>query len=485
MVSDINRREFLSAGATMALIPSLSFGYGASSPDASSPKKVIIAGGGLAGLTCAYELRKLGFQVVVLEGQGHPGGRVHTLREGFAPGITAETGATRIPDTHDLTMSYIHEFGLPLDILSGAGLAAVVHLRGQSYVVGRGPEPVWPLPLTPEERRLGRGGLFKRYFADPLQQLKGKENIPSVPEEILALDHTTVVDYLRKEGLSEAAIQLMMGSRDNSTVSYALLLLIGFNSQVSKSYFHIRGGNDLLPSALALKLGDVVRYGCRVTSIGQDDQSAWAHVATATGQEALRGDYVVSTLPFSVSRNLFAEAHLSAEKQRAIHDLQYAPLDKVFMQMRKQFWKAQGKSGHADTDLEPSDTFSAIGPESPDERGLLLSTPALQNARMLDRMEDAARIKVTLEDAERVFPGARQHFETARVKSWALDPWQNGALPKYDVGQLRFIAIGARREGRISFAGEHTSRWNGWMQGAIESAHRVVKEIANRDSLSA
>ena len=40
-----------------------------------------------------------------------------------------------------------------------------------------------------------------------------------------------------------------------------------------------------------------------------------------------------------------------------------------------------------------------------DERGLLLSTPALQNARMLDRMEDAARIKVTLEDAERVFRG--------------------------------------------------------------------------------
>jgi monoamine oxidase len=24
---------------------------------------------------------------------------------------------------------------------------------------------------------------------------------------------------------------------------------------------------------------------------------------------------------------------------------------------------------------------------------------------------------------------------------------------------------------------QHTSRWNGWMQGAIESAYRVVKEI--------
>ncbi len=43
------------------------------------------------------------FQVIVIEGHGHPGGRVHTFREGFAPGLTGETGATRIPDTHALT----------------------------------------------------------------------------------------------------------------------------------------------------------------------------------------------------------------------------------------------------------------------------------------------------------------------------------------------------------------------------------------------
>jgi monoamine oxidase len=55
-----------------------------------SSKKVVIAGGALAGLTCAYELRKLGSQVVVLEGHGHPGGRVYTL-EGLAPGLTSET----------------------------------------------------------------------------------------------------------------------------------------------------------------------------------------------------------------------------------------------------------------------------------------------------------------------------------------------------------------------------------------------------------
>jgi monoamine oxidase len=57
------------------------------------------------------------------------------------------------------------------------------------------------------------------------------------------------------------------------------------------------------------------------------------------------------------------------------------------------------------------------------------------------------------------------------------DAWQLGGLSAFGPGELSSIPVNARREGRILFAGEHTSRWNGWMQGAIESAHRVVKEI--------
>ena len=92
-------------------------------------------------------------------------------------------------------------------------------------------------------------------------------------------------------------------------------------------------------------------------------------------------------------------------------------------------------------------------------------------------MDVESRIKQTLADAETVFPGAGEHFEAARSKSWSQDPWQLGGLSAFAPSELSSIPVNARREGRILFAGEHTSRWNGWMQGAIESAHRVVKEI--------
>jgi monoamine oxidase len=107
----------------------------------------------------------------------------------------------------------------------------------------------------------------------------------------------------------------------------------------------------------------------------------------------------------------------------------------------------------------------------------LFTTPALQDAITLDGMSEEAQIEATLANADEVFPGARKHFEAGRVKSWQFDPWHKGALPRFSPGKLSYIAVGARREGRVLFAGEHTSRWNGWMQGAFESAQRAVREI--------
>ena len=150
---------------------------------------------------------------------------------------------------------------------------------------------------------------------------------------------------------------------------------------------------------------------------------------------------------------------------------------RYFCRCRSSSGRRRGLSGFANTDLV-SERFWALGPESPEERGLLLSYVIGENAAKLDTMDVHSRVQQTIADAEIVFPGAREQFEAARVKSWSEDPWQRGGLTSFGPGELNWIPVNARREGRIFFAGEHTSRWNGWMQGAIESAHRVAKEIS-------
>ena len=58
----------------------------------SNKKHVIIVGAGLAGLSAAYELTKVGHEVDILEMQNRVGGRVKTLREkdGFSKHCLAE-----------------------------------------------------------------------------------------------------------------------------------------------------------------------------------------------------------------------------------------------------------------------------------------------------------------------------------------------------------------------------------------------------------
>jgi monoamine oxidase len=117
-VSGFDRRDFLrhlltAAGLTVAPLDRLPFGQWEIA-SAQQPRRIIIVGAGLAGLAAAYELVKTGHEVIVLEAQSRPGGRVYTLRDPFSDGLYAEAGAARIPDAHDLTRGYATDFGLQL-----------------------------------------------------------------------------------------------------------------------------------------------------------------------------------------------------------------------------------------------------------------------------------------------------------------------------------------------------------------------------------
>ena len=82
-------------------------------PHAAAPARVIVVGAGMAGLVAASELARAGHDPVLIEAQQRVGGRVLTLREPFAPGLWAEAGAMRLPQSHRLTMALIERFGLP------------------------------------------------------------------------------------------------------------------------------------------------------------------------------------------------------------------------------------------------------------------------------------------------------------------------------------------------------------------------------------
>src|SRR6202000_3384450 len=78
-------------------------------------KRVIVAGAGISGLCCAYELMKKGHDVVVLEANGRYGGHVLTGRDDLADGLYVDFGADHITiPGYEHLIAYLEEFHLTL-----------------------------------------------------------------------------------------------------------------------------------------------------------------------------------------------------------------------------------------------------------------------------------------------------------------------------------------------------------------------------------
>jgi len=87
-------------------------------------------------------------------------------------------------------------------------------------------------------------------------------------------------------------------------------------------------------------------------------------------------------------------------------------------------------------------------------------------------MQERERISSTLEQLDKIYPGLRENYERGASKCWMEDEWSRGA---WAFAGLNPAASAA--EGRIHFAGEHLSLWSSWIQGALSSGLRAVKEI--------
>lgn len=475
----MKRRDFLKHSILAATASSLS-------PPSSSafnlkkielkgtPKKVIIIGAGLAGLSAAYELQQAGHEVTILEAQSHVGGRVSTLRGHFADGLYAELGATFISDVHDLTIKYSKLFGLEL-VPANATLPSIYYLRGKR-VKNQGAID-WQLNLSAEEKKLGLNGLWSKYVLPVENEMSNAASAGWSAAPFKKYDDITYSEFLRSQGLSTDAVTLMTLGYDADWGSALQWLRDSALHRNEKIDFSIKGENDQLPKAFAARLTDKIHYGSPVVKIENEAKKVRVTFLQGNVPQTISADYLICAIPSTLLRQIEIAPKFSPEKQQAIEKLQYIPVSRVFLQSRKRFWLDEGVSGRATTDL-PAMKLRHTTLIQSGTRGILNSYSEGEHAQRTTALSETERLNSTLNDMEKIYPGMRENYEGGISKCWDEDKWVCGAYGLYDVGQMSSLfPYIIRTEGRVHFAGEHTSVWSGRMQGALESGIRAAREI--------
>ena len=489
MSEHASRRRFLqfAAAAGPALLSACVHGKDKMDGNRCNGKRVVILGAGLAGLTAAYRLMSEGYEVIVLEGQDRVGGRVLTVRDGFAADGHAEMGATRIFSTHAATLKYVNRFGLGPLVPYDAGTPAF-YLRGRRFVPPAAGQP-WPVADMSAAERADPFAFLRTYLGPGFAML-GDPAAPGWPNSqpgAIALDKLTVEQYLLQQGASSGWIDWFCALEGNAKRLNAFaglateMLLAGFGGEPPAS---IRGGNDRLPKAFAAALGDRIKLRCKVVRIEQTADAVTVAFLDAQGrQNQVSAEHCVCALPFSTLRKVAIATPFSDDKMRAIANLRYMPVARCLFQTRTRFWTSDPLGPLGGLQLAGSDTFAGriwntSSQQADPVMGMIHSymfdTDATEYASMPGRI-DAMRRHI----GDTMLPGltSGQVVATAE-KVWQDDPWVEGGWAWTGLGELggAFEARG-RAEGRVHFAGEHTSPLIGWMTTAIESGERAADEI--------
>ena len=329
--------------------------------------------------------------------------------------------------------------------------------------------------LEARTRPGGRVHTLREPFSDGLFAEEGAARIPE--------NHDLTLKYVKEFALplepfypsSLNAVRFDRGSREEVPID-------GFTDAMTQNYGgelggsperwqKIVGGTDMLPKAFAQRLGEKIHYGSPVVRIEQDAQQARVVFLKAGQRQTLSADKVLCTIPFSVLRDVELPA-LSERKRDVIKNTRYDAVSRVYLQTRNRFWEAKGLNGFAFTRgaieiWQP--TWDQPGP-----RGILMTYARPGEAEKITKLKENERVATTLTQLDGIFSGLKENFERGATKCWMDDEWSRGAWAF--VGFSNFFT-GVAPDERIHFAGEHLSAWSSWMQGALSSGLRAVKEI--------
>jgi monoamine oxidase len=460
--------------------------------------KVVVLGAGIGGLVTAFELKKLGYEVTLLEAQARPGGRNWTGRNGtkieFVDGTTQtinwedgnyqNLGAARLPSTHWTMLGYCRELGVPMEVEINTSRSTFLQNDKAN-----GGAPV------PQRKAIND---TRGHVSELLQKCVAQGGLDA---ELTKEDRERMTVFLKMYGpLDESGAYKGSGRAGYKTAPGAgtqvgvpevpldMRVLLDEDFWDGMLYeeewdwqatmMQPVGGMDRIPYAFAKSLGDVVQYRSPVTEIRKTAKGVRVLYMQGGRDKQIEADYCVTTLPFSLLKKIPND--LSAPYKKVVDGSSMGEGCKVAWESRR-FWEQ-------DYNIYGGLSFLAEGmsPVWYPSAGLMHPTGILVSGYFFE--EDDTFRKLSLEgkfdlsrmSVEKLHPGHGKELRNPVYCGWKHIAWSEGAwIDTYGGGASGYDVI-LQPDGPIYFAGDVASNIVGWQEGAALSARRTVGMIADK-----
>src|SRR5882757_5668143 len=525
-MTQFNRRDFLravgatsGAGAMLATMGALGLAptaeaagreasYRAPSPSdfsltGKAAAKVVVLGGGIAGLATAYELGKAGYDCTILEARDRAGGRNFTVRGGdtttdlygnrqtarFSTGQYMNAGPARIAQWM-ITLDYCRELGVPIEVFT--------NVNADSYLYNESAGMTAPMRY-----RTAKADMYG-YVSELLAKAT---NQGALDADLTATDQERLVEFLKEYGDLGDTLDYTGSTRrgysvwpgaagtpgvvlgDVPTASQIFATGVGryfdfeFDFDQAMLMFQPVGGMDQIPQALVRAVGSrKVRIGCAVTQVTDKGSGVTVTYTQGGRTRTLDADYCVAAMP----PNLLAKVphNLGSGVQSALEAITPSSAAKIGLEYASRWWETDHRiyGGITETDQDvthiwhPSYGFHG-------ERGVLIGYYNYDtNADSYAALTPAAREARAVAAGVKIY-GDKYRTELASSFShhWRQFPYQEAAWHSTPGGpdDPRYKPLNDPA-GRVYFAGDWLTYMDAWQHGAFSSARRTVTALHTR-----
>ncbi|XHU82910.1 flavin monoamine oxidase family protein [Peribacillus muralis] len=461
-----------------------------------TPKKIIIIGAGISGLVAASLLKEAGHEITILEATARLGGRILTMRGPFLEDAYFEAGAMRIPNYHYLVAEYIKKYQLrTISFVNSTPNDPIYanNIKTTAAIYQRNPD-ILRYPVAPHEKGKTAEELLNMAIK-PVTDFINQDPINNWGIVIREFDKYSMSFFLQYNpvgiSLSTGAIEsikVLLGLEGFPELSFPAILrelMPLFNPDIN--FYAIEGGNDRLPYAFLPELKENLKFNYQVTKIIQQKNQVTIHSKHTQSKTpfTITGDLAIVTIPLQLLSFIEIEPRnsFSHNKWKAIRELHYAASTKIGLQFRQRFWEKEGIfGGKLSTDLPIRFGYYPNQLINRSKSGLLVASYTWEDdATLWDILPEEDRIQNALKNLEKVHGNqVYDQFLTGVSYSWTLNQYAYGAFSMFKPGQeMDLFPYIPTPEGRVHFAGEHTSTAPAWIEGGIQSGIRVAHEVTN------